>query len=162
MWKPTWLQSGRNFGFAWLLLAISLTLHIWDEKIHDFIGYYNATVLALYGHLSWFPRIDMGFRTWLAVVVPVNVILFALTPLAFRNVCWLRPVAYVFAALCLSSGLGHMLLTLRGSASPSVVIEGVSPGFYSSPLLCASACYLLWRLRQTTIGKRMHSTLQST
>jgi hypothetical protein len=46
--------SQRGFGLAWLLLCVVFALHIWDEAAHDFVGYFNATVLTLYGHFSWF------------------------------------------------------------------------------------------------------------
>ena len=146
-------RSKKNFGQAWLFLSIVLALHTWDEAVHDFTGYYNSTVLTLYGHFSWFPRIDVGFRTWLATLVLVNLVLLALTPLAFRNVPWLRPLAYVVAGFSLASGIGHMLVTIRGQTVPSVKIEGLSPGFYTSPLLLFSATYLFWSLRKGLISE---------
>ncbi len=156
------MPSTKNFGLAWLLLSIALGLHIWDATVHDFIGYYNATVLALYGHFEWFPRIDMESRTWLAAMILVNLILFALAPIAFRNVHWLRPLAYVAAGVGVAIGIGHALVTLRGCTVRSVLIEGVSPGFYSALLLFLSACNLSWRLRKSTVGECEHSTTQST
>jgi hypothetical protein len=161
--QPTPSQpNAKNFGLAWLLLSINMALHTWDAAVHDFIGYYNATVLALYGHFDGFPKLDVSFRSWLAVMTLINLILFAFTPLAFRNARWLRPLAYFAAGLGLASGIGHALVTLRGSTVPSVLVEGVSPGFYSSLLLFVSAGYLLWGLRKSSAGKRGYSTIQST
>lgn len=143
----------RNFGLAWLFFSIAFALHTWDEAIHDFIGYYDATALTLYAHFSWFPRIDVGFHTWLATLVLVNLVLLALTPLAFRNVPWLRPLAYAVAGFGLASGIGHVLVTIRGRTVPSVEFEGVSPGFYTSPLLLLSATYLFLSLRKGFISE---------
>lgn len=44
-------------------------MHVWDEAAHDFLSYYNSTVLARYGHFSWLPRMVMQFRTWLAALL---------------------------------------------------------------------------------------------
>lgn len=138
----------RNFGLAWLLFSIAFALHSWDEAAHDFTGYYNATVLTLYGHFSWFPRVDVGFRAWLTSIVFANLLLFALNPLAFQGKPWLRPLAYALTGLGLASGIGHVIITIRGRTVPSVIFEGVSPGFYTSPLLLLSATYLFWTLRK--------------
>jgi hypothetical protein len=60
-------------------------MHVWDEAAHDFLSYYNSTVLALDGHFSWFPRMAMQFRTWLAALLVANLVLLVLTPWAYRN-----------------------------------------------------------------------------
>jgi len=144
-----------NFGLAWLFFALALALHTWDEAVHDFISYYNSTVLALYSHFSWFPRIDAGFRTWLGTLVLANLVLFALAPLAFRDVTWLRPVAYAIAVFGLANGIGHALVTIRGQTVPSVRIVGVSPGFYTSPLVLLSATFLFFSLRKGSCGSKI-------
>lgn len=143
----------KHFGLAWLFFAMVFALHTWDQAAHDFVGYYNATVLALYGHFSWFPRIDIGLGTWLATLILINLGLLALTPLAFRDVAWLRPLAYGAAVLGLISGIGHVLVSIRGQTVPSVGLEGVSPGFYTSPLILVSATYLLSSLRRESPSK---------
>jgi hypothetical protein len=140
--------SARNFGLAWFFFSVVFALHIWDEAVHDFTGYYNSTVLTIYGHFSWFPRIDLGYRTWLTTHVLANLFLFSLTPFAFRNARWLRPLAYAATCFGLAIGIGHVLVTIRGYTVPSVVFEGVSPGFYTSPLLLMSTAYLFWSLRK--------------
>jgi hypothetical protein len=144
------VQAGKpraNFGMAWLLLCLSFVAHVVDEALTDFLSYFNATVLALYGHFPWFPRMDMEFRTWLAALVVANVLLLLLTPFAYRNAEPLRPLAYLFAVIMLVNALGHTVATLRGQTVPSVHFSGPAPGFYSSPLLVAAAIYLLIRLR---------------
>lgn len=141
---PLWQ---RGFGFAWLLLCVVFALHIWDEAAHDFIGYYNATVLTLYGRFPWFPRMDMTFREWLTGLLIALLACLALAPFAFRNPGWLRPLAYLFAGIQFANGGGHVLTTLNGGIVPSVRFLGAGPGFYTAPLLLASSAYLFWRLR---------------
>jgi hypothetical protein len=141
--------SRRGFGPAWLMVCVAFALHVWDEAAHDFLSYYNATALTLYGHFSWVPRMDMTFREWLTGMITAVVICALLTPFAFRNARWLRPVAYVFAFIQLINGLGHIAAQILGGTVPSVQFDGVSPGFYTAPLLLAASIYLFWRLRKT-------------
>jgi len=130
--------SQRGFGLAWLLLCVVFALHIWDEAAHDFVGYFNATVLTLYGHFSWFPRIDMTFREWLTGLLIALMVCLALAPFAFRNSGWLRPLAYLFA--------GMQLTTMHGGTVPSVRFEGEGRAFTprrcscSLPPICSGAC----------------------
>jgi hypothetical protein len=139
----------RGFGLPWLLLCLAFGLHVWDEAAHDFLGYYNATVLTLYGHFSWFPRMDMTYREWLIGLIVAVGVCTALTPYAFRNARWLRPLAYLFALIHFMNGMGHTITEILGGTVPSVRFEGIAPGFYTAPLLLAASAYLFWRLRQT-------------
>jgi hypothetical protein len=141
--------TATSFGTPWLLLCLAFAMHVWDEAAHDFLSYYNSTVLALYGHFSWFPRMDMQFRTWLAALLVANLVLLGLTPWAYRNARWLRPLAYVFAGIQLLNGTGHILAAIRGSTVPSVQFEGPAPGVYTAPLLVALAAYLFRALRKS-------------
>jgi hypothetical protein len=151
--QPSISFQQRGFGFAWLLLCVAFAFHVWDEATHDFLGYFNATVLALYGHFSWFPRMDMTFRGWLLGLLIAIVVLLALTPYAFQNARWLRPLAYIFALVHLANGIGHILLQIRGGTVASVRFEGISPGFRTAPLLIVASLYLLSRLRKTARGR---------
>ncbi len=141
----------KGFGLPWLLLCVAFALHVWDEAAHDFLGYYNATVLTLYGHFSWFPRMDMAFRQWLIGLIVAILICSALTPFAFRNSRWLRPLAYLLAIIHFLNGLGHITVQILGRTVPSVHFDGISPGFYTAPLLLAASAYLFWRLRKTRL-----------
>jgi hypothetical protein len=141
--------AASGFGTPWLLLCLAFALHVWDEAAHDFLSYYNSTVLALYGHFSWFPRMDLQFRSWLAGLLVANLVLLALTPWACRNARWLRPLAYAFAGIQLLNGTGHILAAIRGHTVPSVQFEGLAPGVYTAPLLIALAAYLILALRKS-------------
>jgi hypothetical protein len=145
--------SARYFGLTWVSFSISFALHIWEEAEHDFIGYYNATVLTLYSDHTWFPRIDVRFRAWLTTLLLVNLFLFSLTPLAFRGVPLLRPLGYALAGLGLANGTRHVLATIRGRTVSSAIFDGVSAGFYTSLLLLLSAIYPFWSLRKDSPRK---------
>jgi len=131
------------------MLCLASGLHVWDEAAHDFLSYFNATVLTLYGHFSWFPRIDMQFQTWLAGLIVVNILLLLLTPFAYRNTRWMRPLGYAFAAIEFLNGIGHIAATVRGGTVGSVQFPSVSPGFCTAPLLLLASGYLFWSLRRS-------------
>jgi len=139
----------RGFGLPWLLLCLVFTLHVGDEAAHDFLSYYNATVLTLYGHFSWFPRLDLTYRAWWIGMVLAIAVCSTLIPFAFLNARWLRPFAYLFASILFLNGMGHVASQIRGGTVPSVRFEGIAPGFYTAPLLLIASAYLVWRLRKT-------------
>ncbi len=142
-------EQPGNLGLAWLLLCVSFAANILDDALNDFLGYYNATVLTLYGHFSWFPRIDLSFREWLVGAIVFDAVLLLLTPSAYRNSPFLRPIAYIFSTFMLLNALGIILASLLGRTVPSVHFTGRAPGFYSSSLLVAASVHLLWRLRSS-------------
>jgi hypothetical protein len=143
----TMLKDAR-LSRAWLIACCMLTLHVVDNAVTDFVGYYNSTVLALYGHFSWFPRLDTDFRTWLIAATCALIVPFALTSLVDRHLAVFARLAYVFAAYLLLDGCGHIAASLLGHTVPSVHFQGLSPGFYSSPFLVAASGFLFWTARK--------------
>jgi hypothetical protein len=149
---PRMAQGGRysvDFGLAWLLLCLAFCAHVADEALTGFLEVYNPTVIAMHARLSWLPMPTFQYREWLIGLVAVNLILLALTPFAYRNARWLRPLAYFFAGVMLLNGLGHTLFTVLGQTVSSVRFARPAPGFYSSPLLLITSIYLFARLRAT-------------
>ena len=136
-----------NFGFAWLCLSLALCAHVTDEALTGFLAVYNPTVLAVRAQYAWFPMPTFEFRGWLIGLILAIVFCLILTPFAFRNARWLRPLAYFFAVLMLLNGMGHTLATIFGQTVSSVHFPRPAPGFYSSPLLFAGSIYLLISLR---------------
>ena len=139
--------SGENFGRAWVFLCLAFCAHVADEALTGFLPLYNATVLAMRSQYKWFPMPTFGFREWLAGLVVANIVLLLLTPFAFQNAWWLRPLAYFFAGVHFLNGMGHTLATIFAQTVSTIHIPRPAPGFYSSPLLFAGSIYLLIRLR---------------
>jgi hypothetical protein len=135
-----------NFGSAWFLLCGAFCVHVADEALSGFLDVYNPTVLAVRAHHSWFPMPTFEFREWLIGLVIANIVFLLLTPFAFQNARWLRPLAYTYAGVHLLNGMGHTLATIFGRTVSSVHFPRPAPGFYSSPLLLAASIYLLFRL----------------
>jgi multisubunit Na+/H+ antiporter MnhE subunit len=125
-----------------------------DEALTGFLGIYNPTVLAVRARLPWFPMPTFEFREWLTGLITAIVVLLLLTPFAFRNARWLRPLAYLFAGVMFFNGMGHTIATIFGQTVSSVRFPRPAPGFYSSPFLLAGSIYLFVRLRAS---RRSHA-----
>jgi hypothetical protein len=75
----------------WMALAV----HVADEALTGFLGVYNPTVIALRAKFGFWPMPTFEFRKWLIGLATGIFLLALLSPLAFRNPPWLRPL-FVF------------------------------------------------------------------
>jgi hypothetical protein len=141
----------NDLGAPWLALCGAFALHITDEALTGFLSVYNPTVQAMAQRWGWFPMPTVGFREWLMGLTIGCGILVCLSPLAYRGAAWLRPVAWIYAAIMMLNGLGHTLFTIRGHTVASVSFPRPAPGFYSSPFLLAASVWMIIRLRQTAL-----------
>jgi len=147
---PSVESRGRgNYGLPWFLLCLALCAHVTDEASTGFLAVYNPTVLAARSRWAWFPMPTFEFREWLTGLIVGCVVLLLLTPFAFGNATWLRPLAYFFAVLMFFNGMGHTIATIFGQTFSTIRFPRPAPGFYSSPLLFACSIYLFVRLRAT-------------
>lgn len=128
-------QNRRIHGWAWLGLTLSLALHVWDEASHDFLLLYNPIALRLRQAAPFLPIPVFTFRVWLAGLIGAVVLLLLLSPFVFRGASWTRGASYVFGALMLLNGCGHIL----GSIQSSRILAGT----YSAPLLVLASLALL-------------------
>lgn len=128
-------NGSRRLGFAWLLLSLTLGLHVADEALTDFLGFYNPMVESLRVRFGWWPMPTFTFGVWLSGLIVAVIVLTALSRFAFARKPWMRPFAFVYGTIMLVNGLGHIL--------GSVYFGWILPGFYSSPFLIASSLYLL-------------------
>ena len=134
----------EGWGTAWVLLCRAVAVHIMDEALHGFLPLYNRTVHMIRTKVPWLPLPTFTFQLWLAGLIGAVLCAFALTPFAFRDSNWLRPVA-VLAGVAM---LGNALLHLGASA----YLRKPVPGVYSSPFLLAASLYLLLSIRSHTLG----------
>src|SRR6266487_6818463 len=128
-------HGAPRFGVAWVALCIALGIHVADEALSDFLSVYNPAVRAIRARLPFLPLPTFTFRVWLAGLVVAVLVLTSLTPFAFRQAAWIRPIAYAFGIVMAGNGLLHLV----GSA----YMRKAMPGVYSAPLLLAAAIYLL-------------------
>ena len=146
-------QEASGFGRPWFALTIAFALHVLDEATTGFLGVYNPTVTAMRTRFAWFPMPTFGFREWLVGLIAGVVLCFALTPVAARNVRWLRPLAWFYAFIMFFNGMGHTVFTILGRTVASVTFSRPAPGFYSSPFLFVGSVWLIVRLWKTASGR---------
>jgi hypothetical protein len=140
----------RRLGLAWIFIWCALALHVADESIHGFLSVYNPTVTALRERLGYWPMPNFTFEEFLIDLTVGILILAALTPFAFRNSSWMRPVIYFSAlVLCIANAGGHTLATIFGRTVSTVHFPRPAPGFISSPVLLCAGIYALVQLRRT-------------
>ena len=129
------VPSARQFGWAWVGLALSLGTHLADEALTDFLSVYNPAVEAIWQRLPWVPLPSLSFAVWLSGLILLVTILLLLAPSAFQGSRWLVWLAYPLGVIMLLNGLGHFAGTLY--------LGRAMPGVYSSPLLLVTAPLLL-------------------
>src|SRR5260370_37865382 len=127
-------RGQQNFGLAWFLLCLAFCAHVADEALTGFLPIYNATVLAMRSQYKWVPMPTFEFREWLTGLIVANVVLFLLTPFAFRNAWWARPLTYVYSGVHLLNAIGHTVATIFGQTVSTIPFARPAPGFYSSLL----------------------------
>ena len=130
------LAAGASrFGLAWVALCGALAIHVADEALTDFLSVYNPAVRAIRARFPLLPLPTFTFPVWLGGLITVTIVLFALSPAAFRGEPVMRPAAYVFGAVMAGNGVLHLV----GSA----YMRKAMPGVYSAPVILAAAIYLL-------------------
>ena len=130
------LAAGASrFGLAWVALCGALAIHVADEALTDFLSVYNPAVRAIRTRFPFLLLPTFTFPVWLGGLITVTILLFALSPAAFRGEPVMRPAAYVFGVVMAGNGLLHLV--------GSVYMRKAMPGVYSAPIILAAAVYLL-------------------
>jgi hypothetical protein len=126
----------RRWASAWATLCLAFAIHVLDEAANDFLSGYNLNALALRARFPWLPVPVFTFGVWISGLTIAVVGLAALTPLVRRGRRWLVPVAYVYGVIHIANAIGHITLSLVG--------RWFAPGVFSSPVLLASALWLVY------------------
>lgn len=127
--------SLNRWGLAWVALAVAIALHVADEALTGFLPLYNRLVLTIRAAIPWFPFPTFSLAVWLSGLIALVLTLMALSPFAFRGCYWMRYVAYVLGVIMVGNAIAHIFASLYWGMW--------APGVYSSPLLLATATYLL-------------------
>ena len=116
----------RALGLAWLYLCCQLAAHGVEEAMGGFVDVWNP-VLASVRATTGLPLPQFQFNVWLECLVVVVLVLFGLTPFAFRNPASMTTASVVFGAIMILNGVNHL-------ASP-LYLGRFLPGQFTSPLL---------------------------
>lgn len=125
----------EHFGVAWMALCAALAVHVADEALTNFLSVYNPAVQTIRAYVPFIPLPTFSFSMWLAGLIVGVIVLFSLSPLAFRAARLMVPLSYLFGGLMLANGLMHIVA--------SIYMRRLMPGVYSSPLLLVCSLYLL-------------------
>ena len=139
-----------HLGWAWVFMWLALAIHVTDEALTGFLAVYNPTVLALRSKFGFWLMPTFTFRGWLTGLAAGILLLALLSPFAFENRRWIRPLFYFVAIVTgIFNALGHTVGTVLGHSVSTVTFARPAPGFYSSPLLLIVSIYALVQLRRT-------------
>ncbi len=125
----------RQWGYAWVAMALALALHVADEATSGFLPLYNSLVRSLRDDLPWMPLPMFSFPAWLGGLTAGVAFLLALSPLVFAGKKALRPLSYFLGVLMTLNALGHI--------AGSFYLGALAPGALSSPVLLVAALALL-------------------
>lgn len=143
-------RAGRRFrlghGLAWVGLCLCLAAHIADEAFAGRSKLYGPAALALGRHVPWPQPPDFAPEVWLTLAVEAVVLLLMLAPFFFCGARWAAALSYPFAVIAFFYGLSHP----AGSLYFSMAV----PGLYTSPLLLASAVFLLLSVHRVQTSER--------
>lgn len=134
------MRPTTQLGVAWILLAFSFAVHVTDEALTDFLSVWNPLVRTIREYVPFLPLPTFTFGVWLTGLIVGVMLLFVLSPFAFRGARWMVPLCYFLGIMMFGNGLFHVL--------GSVYLGRLMPGVYSSPLLLVASAYLLVRVRQ--------------
>ena len=127
---------GSRFGWAWLLFALTIAIHVADEAIHDFLSVYNPNARAIRSRFPILPIPEFTLQSFLTTLGVAVVLLLCLSPLAFADSAKLRRLAIPLAIL---GGIGNGLVHLGSS----LYFHRWMPGSFTAPLLILSGIFLL-------------------
>ena len=133
-------EGGKNrwifphFGSAWLILCLSLGIHVLDEAANDFLDFYNPKILRLRETYPWLVLPTFSFPMWIALLALAVTVLLLFTPHAYREAWGMVPMATGFSIVMFLNAIAHLAVALY-SGKPVA-------GLYTSPLLLAASIYL--------------------
>jgi len=128
-------HDGSRRRTAWIALTAVLALHVVDEALTDFLGFYNPLVLSLRGAWGWFPAPTFRFGIWLTGLVVLLLVLFALTPVVQRGKAASYMLSMTLGAIMFLNGVGHL--------GGSLYYSRWLPGSTTAPLLLVTSVVLL-------------------
>jgi hypothetical protein len=119
---------------TWFVLVSALAVHIVDEAVTDFLGFYNPLVQGIRSRIPWFPMPTFTFGVWLAGLIALVLLLALLGPVVRRGAAGTRLASWVLSGIMFLNGLGHL--------TGSLYFHRWLPGATSAPLLLVASVLL--------------------
>ena len=129
--------GGVRHARAWFFLVAALAIHVVDEALTDFLGFYNPLVLSIRSRVPWFPMPTFTFGIWLAGLAFLVAVLTILGSPVRRGLPGTALASWVLAIIMLLNGLGHL--------GGSIYFWRWLPGTTSAPLLIVASILLIHR-----------------
>ena len=120
---------------TWLILVTALAIHVLDEALTDFLGFYNPLVLGIRSRIPWFPMPTFTFGVWLVGLIALVLLLALLAPAVRRGAAGTRFASWVLSGIMFLNGLGHL--------GGSLYFHRWLPGATSAPLLLVASVLLV-------------------
>jgi len=112
----------------------ALAVHVGDEALTDFLGFYNPLVLRIRGRIPWYPMPTFRFSVWLGGLIVLVVALLLLAPVVRRGAFLGRMVSWALTVAMFGNGLAHLV--------GSIYFSRWLPGATSAPLLLVAAALM--------------------
>ena len=138
--RPSDAADGAAHTRAWLFLVAALAVHVLDEALTGFLGFYNPLVQSIRSGLPWFPMPTFTFGVWLGGLIAAVLALALLAPAVRRGVAGTRVLSWAFSVIMFANGVGHL--------AGSIYFARWLPGSTSAPLLLVASALLAratWR-----------------
>jgi uncharacterized protein with HXXEE motif len=137
--ESDWQRRSARYGpsrhaQAWCVLVGALAVHVADEALTDFLGFYNPLVLSIRSRVPWFPMPTFTFRMWLAGLVALVLVLAAIAGAVRRGAPGTSMASWALAAIMFLNGLGHLV--------GSLYFVRWLPGTTSAPFLLIGSVWL--------------------
>ena len=129
--------SGVRHMRAWFVLVGMLALHILDEALNDFLGFYNPLVENMRTRVAWFPMPTFTLVVWLSGLVALVVVLAMLGFVVRRGGIGIHIASLMLSVIMFLNGLGHLI--------GSIYFQRWLAGATSSLLLIFASILLAYR-----------------
>jgi hypothetical protein len=127
-------MADRRLQSAWFGLTAALAVHVADEAMTDFLGFYNPLVRSIRLTVHWFPMPTFTFGVWLTGLVALVIVLAWMGPWVARGGVGPCVASWIFSGIMFLNGIGHL--------TGSVYFGRWLPGTTSAPLLLAASVWL--------------------
>jgi hypothetical protein len=129
-------QAARHMH-AWFVLVGVLALHVLDEAVTDFLGFYNPLVRSIRSRWPLFPMPTFKFVIWVAGLGALVLVLALLGLAVRRGAPSMRLASWLFSGIMFLNGFGHL--------GGSLYFQRWLPGTTSAPLLLLASVLLARR-----------------